>query len=297
MTSDNFQIVLIVDDEKEVLNSIERELRNHFSVKTETDPRRALEFFKTNDVCVVLSDLRMPSMNGLEFLSECHKIKPQVPRLLLTAFVDLADTQEAINKAQLNRVLTKPWDKANLITAIGDLSHQYEIFLENQVLRTLSLTDSLTGLANHRYFWERLESEYSRAKRFKRSLSLVMADVDDFKKINDSEGHPKGDFILKQVGHILSTEKRNMDTIARYGGEEFAMVLPEASGLQAVEIAKRRLESLRKSGAPNMSFGVAELDDSCDSAKTLYERADKALYKAKALGKARVLQWTPDLKK
>jgi two-component system cell cycle response regulator len=283
--------ILFLDDEINVLNAIERELREYFEIKTTTSPTEAIQIVRSTELCGIVSDLTLPDSNGIQFLKECSLIKPEVPRMLLTAFSDLLNIEDTINNAQIFRLMAKPWKKENLIQSLEAMQKQYDLFQENQVLRTLSLTDSLTGLANHRYFWERLESEFSRAKRFKRSLSLIMADVDDFKKINDTEGHPKGDFILKKIAHILNTEKRNMDTIARYGGEEFAMILPEASAKQASEIARRRLEVLQKANSPTLSFGVAELDSSCDSSKTLFERADKALYRAKALGKACVEIW------
>jgi two-component system cell cycle response regulator len=286
--------VLFLDDELEVLKAIERELRGFFHPILCTTLSEALKSFKSEDVTVVVSDLRMPEINGLDFLTQCRQVKPEVPRMLLTAFADLADLGQAVNGAQLSRILSKPWNRNELLASLDDLSKIYELFLENQILRTLSLTDSLTGLANHRYFWERLEAEFSRGRRFKRSLSLVMADVDNFKTINDTEGHPRGDFILKQVAQILSNEKRNMDTIARYGGEEFALILPEADAQQAAEIARRRLESLKRAKAPTMSFGVAELDASCADSKDLYARADKALYQSKHSGKARVSIWSPE---
>jgi diguanylate cyclase (GGDEF)-like protein len=150
------------------------------------------------------------------------------------------------------------------------------------------MTETITGVSNNRYFWERLESELSRAKRYGRPLAVLMADVDDFKRYNDQHGHLTGDRVLRDVAQALDSVRRSMDTVARYGGEEFGMILPEASGIKAFEIAQRLRDSVLEKTKISLSLGVAAYPEHADSSKDLVLRADQALLYAKAHGKAQV---------
>jgi two-component system, cell cycle response regulator len=281
--------ILVLDDEVEITKSLSRDLRRHATVDVFTDPREAVKALSAKTYSVILSDLKMPHMNGLEFLGECRQIQPQAQRILLTAYIDLASLPDSINKAQLNFILTKPWEPSDLQEVVERFQRLGELERENEELRRLALTDGLTGVANHRYFWERLDSEFSRAKRYGRPLSLIMGDVDDFKKINDKEGHQRGDEILRLCAQALSQGQRISDTVARYGGEEFAIILPEVSRPKAIEIAERHLSKVDELAKVGMSFGVASYPDDASSSTELVERADRALLKAKESGKHRVL--------
>jgi diguanylate cyclase (GGDEF)-like protein len=186
-----------------------------------------------------------------------------------------------------------------------------------------AITDGLTGLFNHRYFYERLAQEFARAQRYGLPLSLLMLDIDDFKAFNDSHGHPAGDLVLREVGRVLATQiRRDVDVAARYGGEEFAVLLPNtarngaqvvggriarevaaldgpasvppASGDAAREVGERlRVAIAAKplSGAGDssvtVSVGVASHPSAADPGE-LVRMADKALYLAKRMGKDRV---------
>lgn len=281
--------VLLVDDEEEILKSLSRDLRRHAAVETFTNPVKALEHFRQENYSAVISDLRMPEMNGLDFLAECAKIRPDTQRILLTAFADLADLSDSINRARLNLLLSKPWEASELQTAVEHAIRSNEILRENAELRKMALSDALTSVANHRYFWERLESEFSRAHRYGRPLTLIMADIDDFKKFNDTEGHQRGDEVLRQVAQCLEKFRRSMDTVARYGGEEFAIILPEATRPQGIEIAKRNLQRCLKETGISLSLGVASFPDDAKSSTELVHLADFAMLKAKKNGKSQVL--------
>jgi diguanylate cyclase (GGDEF)-like protein len=281
--------VLILDDDIEVARALARDLRRHAQVEVATHPNKAFELLSTQSFSVILSDFKMPDMNGLEVLERCAKDYPLMQRILITAFVDLADIFSSINRAQLNHIMTKPWEAFELQSTIEAGIRTNEALRENTELRQIAWTDALTGVANHRYFWERLESEFSRAERFGRPLSLIIADVDDFKKFNDSYGHQKGDAVLREVAQCLDKNRRSMDTVARYGGEEFAIILPEVSRPKAVEIAKRLLAIIISSTQISLSLGVAAYPDDAHSSTELVNKADLAMYKAKAQGKSRVV--------
>jgi two-component system cell cycle response regulator len=278
--------VLVLDDEVEIVKSVTRDLRRHAQVEGFTSPSQALEALKAKEFSVIVSDLKMPEMDGLEFLAQAAQIRPGTQRILLTAFADLADLQESINRAKLHRMMTKPWEPSELQEAVESASRAYELSRENLELRKLALSDALTGVANHRYFWERLDSEFSRAKRYGRPLSLIMADVDDFKKVNDTLGHQKGDQVLRDLAQCLERNRRNMDTVARYGGEEFSIILPEVTRPQAVEIAGRYIEQIKNTLSVTASFGVASYPDDAPSTTELVHVADLALLRAKKDGKA-----------
>lgn len=179
---------------------------------------------------------------------------------------------------------------------------QIGIALENARLfeetRTLAITDGMTSLYNYRYFTERLGEEFERARRYKRDFSLIMIDIDFFKRYNDTHGHPKGDRLLKDFSGILKMIMRNSDITARYGGEEFVVILPETSkdtAVKAAEKIRKEVESedfeggeTQPGGRVTISLGVASYSEGLRSADDLVKSADDALYRAKEQGRNRV---------
>ncbi len=173
----------------------------------------------------------------------------------------------------------------------------------HHVTEQLARTDALTGLANLRHFEEQLAHETLRAGRYRRTLSLLMIDLDDFKHINDSYGHPVGNALLRQAGRTLRSQVREIDLAARYGGEEFAVLLPETDGPHALHVAERIRKALGKIdpvelgiGAKeriSVSIGVACFPEDSRDRNELVRLADQALYTAKAKGKNRVVRYGP----
>lgn len=168
---------------------------------------------------------------------------------------------------------------------------------KSRLLKKVSMTDTLTQLHNRASFNENLDHEIILARKSGHPLSLIMIDVDHFKKFNDSWGHPEGDRVLRAMGPILSQGVRDQDYACRYGGEEFALILPGASEQEALDTAERIRLRVEETDFPiagscnieklTISLGVAVFND-CDDVLTLTERADKALYRAKNLGRNRV---------
>jgi diguanylate cyclase (GGDEF)-like protein len=169
----------------------------------------------------------------------------------------------------------------------------------NDKLRELAIRDELTGLYNHRYFQDQLENEIVRVRRYKRPLSLLLLDLDFFKKVNDTHGHPAGDHVLRETGSTLLKLVRQSDTVARYGGEEFAIILPETAAASAKVLAqrvRRGIEQLKisykKKAIPiTVSIGLACTDMAEDdkmSRTEIISKSDQALYKAKHEGRNRV---------
>jgi len=170
-------------------------------------------------------------------------------------------------------------------------------------IKRFAVADGLTGLYNHRYFQEQLEKEYSRARRFNLSLSMIMIDIDHFKKFNDEYGHQLGDVILKGIAAILRRSVRDIDLIARYGGEEFVVILPETPKKNATIVAERIWESIRDNEFPykdgflkvTASLGVSgHPDDDIKTQLDLIAKADEAMYRAKKTGRNCVVLYSPE---
>jgi diguanylate cyclase (GGDEF)-like protein len=191
--------------------------------------------------------------------------------------------------------------RVRLLEAIGA---QAAVALENARLYELAMVDGLTGLFVRRYFDARLDEEIERSKRFGTEFSVVMMDIDDFKQLNDTYGHPVGDRLLRAISEAVRRQMRAVDTAARYGGEEFAMILPRTTMIDAYNQAERirqavadvRLTADDHVLSVTASFGIASYPESgAEGAEALIRLADRALYRAKRTGKNRVeLYWSEE---
>jgi diguanylate cyclase (GGDEF)-like protein len=186
-----------------------------------------------------------------------------------------------------------------LMTASSLASHA-AIALENarlhRIVERQALVDGLTGLANRRQCEEALISEISRADRLRTPFTLVLADLDDFKAINDDHGHATGDDVLREFASVLRATVRDSDVAGRWGGEEFLLLLPGADAVGGAHLADRVRASLSERSflgrggtvfSVTCSFGVAQLTPGADE-RELFAAADRALYRAKREGKNRV---------
>ena len=168
----------------------------------------------------------------------------------------------------------------------------------NDKLRELAIRDELTGLYNHRYFQDQLEYEINRSERHNHMLSLLLLDIDFFKAINDTYGHPAGDYVLKQLSKLMKSLVRQCDVVARYGGEEFSIILPETGTVGAKVLAQRVRRGVEQHSfvyqeqeiKVTISIGIASNDMSEDTMKRaeLIARSDQSLYRAKNEGRNRV---------
>jgi diguanylate cyclase (GGDEF)-like protein len=169
-------------------------------------------------------------------------------------------------------------------------------------LKELSITDSLTGLFNRRYFEERFFEEIHRSERHNLSFSLAMIDIDDFKLFNDTEGHLAGDDILKNIANIAKDCLRVSDVIARFGGEEFAVIMPQTEKEEAFLVAERIRKSIKEQVPATwksfprdnitISTGISTFPYDGRDRKELIRNADKALYRGKMTGKDKTILWS-----
>jgi diguanylate cyclase (GGDEF)-like protein len=207
-------------------------------------------------------------------------------------------------QAEVNKLLVDSHRRANetqrylivlagalCLMVLGGLLFQWR---NNRRILALSHRDGLSGLYNRGYTFRYLEEVIPRITVDSGGLSVILIDIDNFKAINDSYGHPVGDRVIRQVARIGSNSLRNRDVMGRIGGEEFLCVLPRATAAQCAQVAERLLKAIQKETfttddgetfSVSISIGIADLDSSIRSADQLYSRADRALYQSKAAGK------------
>lgn len=309
--------ILAVDDEESIRNVLEMVLSGDgHDVTTASSAEEALKHFMKEPYPLVISDVRMEGMSGLHLLQEIKKSYPDTQVIIITSYASLETAVQAL-RAGAYDFIVKPFEDIDLISAatsraldkirlieenkkLVDELRQKNVQLErsNIILSELSIRDGLTGLFNHRYFHEFLHNECLRCNRHGRVFSVIFLDVDNFKKYNDTHGHPAGDKLLIKLGTIINGRLRKTDILARYGGEEFVIILPETFRDGALLVA----ENIRKAisehpfegresqplGIVSVSIGVASFPEDEKEANTLLHIADQALYKAKHTGKNRV---------
>lgn len=180
------------------------------------------------------------------------------------------------------------------------LSNQVALAVRNVQLQmgmaALAITDSLSGLYTHGYFQDHLGKEITKAKYANQAVALMIMDMDFFKKVNDNYGHPQGDALLKQLGGVIKSVTRPVDTVCRYGGDEFTVTMPETNRISAVVVAERIRQAVEEYefvlGSNivhiTVSGGVAAFPEDAGTKKELLEKADQAMYEAKHKGRNKI---------
>ncbi len=240
-----------------------------------------------------LLDYQLGERDGLQLIREAVAQQCRTPIVFLTA-----EAADRVDIAAMNAGALDYLVKGEITPRMIERSLRYAGKLAEtlEALRLLATHDALTGVLNRREFDRILAEEADRALRFGHALSLVIVDVDHFKRINDTQGHPVGDTVLREVARRIAQQVRTVDRVARMGGEEFGLVLVQADQASALDVAMRVCAALRTSAVPvnealglpvTVSAGVATMPRDADTAATLVAAADKALYAAKASGRDR----------
>lgn len=293
--------IILVEDDHSVSRLLELTLRRAgYDVEVAGTITEARAVTSTVSWDLLLLDRNLPDGDGLDL---CRELKSSLPGgyvIMLTGESGEEEKIESFDRG-VDDYVTKPFQLPELLARIRAglriVELQKDLIDANQQLQVLSTTDALTSVRNRRFLEAELERAFALSMRYQRALSIVMLDVDFFKKVNDTHGHQAGDDVLRCVGETLKRICRRVDVVARYGGEEFVVLLPEIALFDALTFAEKlratiASTSIRTGNAMlsvSASFGVANFPHTrFSSAKGMLEAADRALYRAKASGRNRV---------
>jgi len=287
--------ILIVDDSPDALRLARVRLaKEGVDILCAAAGCEALEVARREKPDLVLLDVDMPGMSGFDV---CRAIKADpnlsiIPVIFLSGSGSAEDKVRGLDMGAVDYV-TKPFDAFELRARVRAALRTKRL---QDLLAERAHIDPLTGLANRRALDERLRQEWARLSRHGGKLSLIMADIDNFKHINDTYGHSIGDVVLQAVAQAVANQCREMDFCARFGGEEFIILVPDESAANAARLAERcqraiegiRVETERDTVCPTASFGVCETEPDWTVEK-LIEFTDQALYEAKRSGRNTVV--------
>ena len=286
--------ILVVDDNPDKLLLLESALKlAGYRVTTATDGDEALAAIESYQPDLVITDVMMPRMNGYE-LAQRIRSNPRtkfIPVIMQTAAGRRVEDLRRASEVGALGYITDPTDLDLLLARTRTLL-EFKAYLD--VCEEAAFTDHLTGLANRRRFERQLEREVNRTLRLEHPFSLMMIDIDNFKRLNDTFGHDMGDEAIRRIGKVLSEGTRGIDLAARIGGEEFAVLLVETELTRGLEVAERLRMAIRDLSIPPVdyltaSFGVAECPSSAQTSTDILKAADNLLYQAKRTGRDRVV--------
>jgi len=298
--------VLVVDDSPTVRRKVIEVLKGAdlFEDYLEAnDGFHAIKILSKREVDMVICDVMMPGMDGFKFLAFMNKEKrlEDVMVIMLSANRGVLDKIKGLESGAIDYI-TKPFHPRELLLRVKILlkikALQSELKAKIAELERVTIIDNLTGLYNQRYLYDTLLREYNRCERFNLKLSVIILDLDNFKEVNDTYGHQRGDTVLKEVGKLLQATLRGYDFAVRYGGDEFIVVLSQNTVIGAHIVAERIrkiieespiLRELNGDRPITASVGVATYpDDTTEGYDSLICKADHALYQAKRAGGNRV---------
>ena len=311
--------VLVVDDDPTTVALLEKYLMDSgYGVRSASDGAEALRTIEQWRPNILVLDWIMPGMDGPEV---CRQIRAAAVAggytyiMMLTVHVEKQRVVEAF-EAGVDDFLSKPLDRGELLARMHAASRRIDLHQElchrerraqrltirmekmNHQLQQIAMTDELTGLMNRREANRRLSQAWSLAERYHHCLACALIDIDDFKALNDTNGHSAGDMVLTQVGNRLKNVLRTTDGVCRYGGDEFLIFFPHQNVDDARYAAERVLKTIAEIRSPGdrgpitASIGIAQRGEGMLTFHDLIDHADRALYQAKRQGKNQL--WCED---
>jgi diguanylate cyclase (GGDEF)-like protein len=306
--------ILVADDEEAIRGTLSALLGEEgYEVTAISSAEEAIARLGDDTFSLVLTDIRMGGMTGIELLQEVKRLHPATEVIIMTSYASLETAVLALRSGAYDYLL-KPFEDLELVTTAvaravekGSLVRERDALVEalarknrelsevNAFLAERANRDGLTGLYNHRYFQEALARETALCERHGRDLSLIFGDVDNFKKFNDTHGHQAGDAVLRGIAEILRKCIRMSDILARYGGEEFVVLLPDTNK-EDTRILAERIRAATEShpfpgretqpgGKLTISLGISSFPEDGRQPADLIKGADSALYEAKRSGR------------
>ena len=303
--------VVVAEDDFEISSLILLTLRMEgYEVLLARDGASALKMVRETQPDLVLLDVMMPQMSGYEVARalQSDPATVAIPIIFVTAKLEMEDRVLGLGLAvdYIGKPFAVPELIARVRAALRMRKLQEELRLTNERLSLLAVTDDLTGLANRRGFDSELEDEILRARRFGQPMAVAVFDLDNFKNINDTWGHQRGDIVLQAFARVLQGSSRRVDKLARIGGEEFVALLPTTDASGAATFATKVRENTAAMDIPiegesssmrvTVSGGVAILSargvcnrENSELARSILRMADERLYEAKAKGRNTVV--------
>ena len=294
--------ILLIDDDRLQFRLTQAHFKNFRGEQFDLDWAETFEeglaLLLEGKHAACLLDYQLGERTGLELIREAVKGGSRTPIVFLTAESSERIDIEAMNAGALDYLV-----KGEISSHSMERSLRYALKLAEtlEALRQLATRDQLTGMLNRREFDRILAEEEERSRRFGHPFSLVLLDIDHFKKVNDTYGHQIGDLVLQAVARRVSDGMRTVDRAARFGGEEFALIFMQADRAAALEMAQRACEAVAKSPIPigpdqslkiTVSAGAAEMPANARTGAELVASADKALYAAKSRGRNRAVAFS-----
>ncbi|VAX21822.1 hypothetical protein MNBD_NITROSPINAE02-1636 [hydrothermal vent metagenome] len=300
---------IVVVEDSPILCKIYANILSRFGFEYQiiSDSRRAIEGITSFQPHLVLMDQNMPDINGMELtrMLKGNEELVNIPIIMVTSDTKKKSILKALEYGVVD-FLTKPFDEEVLLARMRAHLNNKKLFdslslaykemseLKNR-LELLSITDGLTGLFNHRHFHDILREQMRLSKKNRSELSIILFDIDHFKKFNDVYGHKAGDKVIQVTAHVLQKSIRPQDISARYGGEEYAVILPNTAVGVAGEVAEKIRSDVEGSKAifedlslsVTVSAGVALWDYECSEDKFVV-CADMAMYESKKAGRNKV---------
>jgi two-component system cell cycle response regulator len=294
----NGREILVVDDDQDSVSFLRQTLEfEGYQVDTAFSGEEAVAKLKNKQPDLVLLDINMPGISGLDTLAFLRQQGPYVSVIFVSANSSRDSVVRGLN-AGADDYVRKPFEIEELLSRIRaklrikDLHDR--LTAANERLRELADTDDLTGLYNMRSFYQRLETELQRGRRFKRPVAVAMMDMDHFKSVNDDHDHLFGSYVISEVGKIIRKNIRQVDFAARYGGDEFIIVLTETNLHGAKQFTERLRKVIEKrlfeSGddriklTVSIGFSVSDPVQTMDG-RAIVRKADHCLYLAKEAGR------------
>ncbi|MFC1577370.1 diguanylate cyclase [Candidatus Omnitrophota bacterium] len=293
--------ILVVDDEDIMRNMLKDVLgESGYQVWTAASGEEAMKLVSERDFSIVITDMRMPGMDGVEVTKKFKSEKSEVCVIVITAYASIQSAMEVLKEGAYDYI-SKPFNIEEIKVVVRRAVERQLLLKEareKEQYQRLSILDGLTEIYNRRHFDAMLPDELNRAAKYMKPLSCMMVDVDHFKKFNDTQGHQPGDWALKKIAQILSGSIRFTDHVFRYGGEEFVVLLPETDKVKSIIVAKRLRMLVANSkfidkkaltaAHLTISIGLSAYPDDARDPKMLVAKADECLYHAKETGRNRI---------
>lgn len=295
--------ILVCDDDpadRKLVRAYLRQITDREIVVLEVGQRREIQnALDKGRVSLVLMDIQMPGKSGMEWLAEIVE-KQTAPVVMLSGAGSEEIAVQSLQEGAVGYLAKNSLSKENLVKTIdGALAKWRQIQqakADQEKLERLANLDSLTGLYNRRVILHRLNERIKYVRRYGEELSLIMLDIDHFKKVNDQYGHLIGDGVLEEIAVLVQRNIRGTDDVGRYGGEEFIIILLKTGLSSAVDVAERvrkTIEAVEMKDSEGNVFSVTVSEGvssykRAEDERSLISRADDALYRAKENGRNRV---------